>query len=191
MKDQIIKQIHDSIEVKKNIDIDTIEKSSRLMAEVLAAGNKILLCGNGGSAADCQHIAAELVIRFRSSVARNALPAISLTCDSSILTAGGNDIGFDNIFARQVEALGYQNDLLIGISTSGNSENVIRAIEAARKKQMKILGLLGMDGGKIAKMCDIAVTVNACETARIQESHLLIEHIWCDLIERILFPKFF
>jgi D-sedoheptulose 7-phosphate isomerase len=191
MKEQILKQINDSIEVKKTLDIAVIENSAKMLAECLKNGNKILLCGNGGSAADCQHIAAELVIRFRSSVVRPALPAIALTCDTSILTAGGNDIGFDNIFAQQVAALGNAGDILLGISTSGNSANVLNAINVAKGKNMKIIGLLGMTGGKILPLCDISIVVEHKETARIQESHLLIEHIWCDLIERILFPAQF
>ena len=191
MKEQILKQINESIETKKSLDILAIESSAKMLADCLRNGNKILLCGNGGSAADCQHIAAELMIRFRSSVIRPALPAIALTCDTSILTAGGNDIGFDNIFAQQVAALGNSGDILVGISTSGNSANVINAITVAKEKQMKVIGLLGMTGGKMLLLCDISITVEHQETARIQESHLLIEHIWCDLIERQLFPKQF
>jgi D-sedoheptulose 7-phosphate isomerase len=191
MKNKIIEQINESIRLKSQLDIAKIEKIARILAECLRNGNKILLCGNGGSAADCQHIAAELVIRFRSSVRRPALPAISLTCDTSILTAGGNDIGFDNIFAQQVAALGNENDILLGISTSGNSQNVINAINICKEKAIKTIGLLGMDGGQLAKICDFSIVVNHKETARIQESHLLIEHIWCDLIERILFPACF
>lgn len=191
MQNQIIKQINDSISTMESLDIQNVINAATLLTECLRSGNKILLCGNGGSAADCQHIAAELVIRFRSSVKRPALPAIALTTDSSILTAGGNDIGFDNIFAQQISALGAENDVLVGISTSGNSPNVINAINTAKEKKMKILGLLGMDGGKILPLCDIAIVVRHKETARIQESHLLIEHILCDLIERILFPEQF
>ena len=191
MEEQILKQINDSIETMKSLDISAIENSAKMLAECLRNGNKILLCGNGGSAADCQHIAAELVIRFRSSVVRPALPAIALTCDTSILTAGGNDIGFENIFAQQVAALGISGDILIGISTSGNSANVLNAITVAKEKGMKTVGLLGMTGGKMLSQCDISIVVLHKETARIQESHLLIEHIWCDLIERQLFPEQF
>ena len=191
MEEQILKQINDSIETMKSLDISAIENSAKMLAECLRNGNKILLCGNGGSAADCQHIAAELVIRFRSSVVRPALPAIALTCDTSILTAGGNDIGFENIFAQQVAALGNSGDILIGISTSGNSANVLNAITVAKEKGMKTVGLLGMTGGKMLSHCDISIVVSHKETARIQESHLLIEHIWCDLIERQLFQEQF
>ncbi|HOK14947.1 MAG TPA: SIS domain-containing protein, partial [Candidatus Kapabacteria bacterium] len=126
-----------------------IEKSAQMLADTLRNGGKILICGNGGSAADSQHIAAELVVRLRSHINRPALAAIALTVDSSILTAGGNDIGFDNIFARQVEALARPGDILIAISTSGNSENVLRAAQIARKMGVRTIGLLGKDGGKI------------------------------------------
>jgi D-sedoheptulose 7-phosphate isomerase len=118
-----------------------------------------------------------MVIRFRASVSRPSLPAIALTCDTSIITAAGNDIGFENIFAQQIAGLGNPKDILIGISTSGNSPNVINAIHSAKEKNMKIVGLLGQDGGKIRTMCDCAVVVHNNTTARIQESHILIEHI--------------
>lgn len=161
------------------------------LANRLSKNKKILICGNGGSAADSQHIAAELVIRFRSSVTRKALPAIALTVDPSIMTAGGNDIGFENVFARQVEAYGNAGDVLIGISTSGNSTNVINALKFAKSKEMLAIGLLGCDGGKILPLCDLSVVVPSNETALIQESHIMIGHIWCEIIEEILFPEFF
>ena len=191
MIEHIKQQINNSIEVKKSLNPDDIFKAAKIISDALKLGGKVLLCGNGGSAADCQHVAAELVIRFRSSVQRHSLPAIALTCDSSILTAGGNDIGFDNIFSRQIEGLGAKNDVLIGISTSGNSKNVINAVKIAKEKSIKTIGLLGCDGGELAKICDHSIIVNSHETARIQESHLLIEHILCDLIERILFSEQF
>jgi D-sedoheptulose 7-phosphate isomerase len=191
MLENIISQISDLTATIKALDITNINQASIVLADCLKNGNKILLCGNGGSAADCQHFAAEMVIRFRASVNRPALPAIALTCDTSILTAGGNDIGFDNIFAQQVSALGNKNDILIGISTSGTSKNVINAIQIAKEKEMKVVGLLGKEGGSILNMCDTAVVVNHNTTARIQEAHILIDHIWCDLIERQLFPKQF
>ena len=189
--ENIIAQITDSAALLKSLDANAIKDTAIMLAECLQNGNKILLCGNGGSAADCQHFAAEMVIRFRASVERPALPAIALTCDTSILTAGGNDIGFDNIFAQQVSAFGNKNDILIGISTSGNSPNVINAINIAKEKNMKVIGLLGKDGGSILKQCEAAVVVNHDITARIQEAHILIEHIWCDLIERQLFAEQF
>ncbi|MGQ9818970.1 MAG: D-sedoheptulose-7-phosphate isomerase [Candidatus Kapaibacteriales bacterium] len=161
------------------------------LANRLSQGKKILLCGNGGSAADSQHIAAELVIRFRSSVPRKALPAVALTVDPSIMTAGSNDIGFENVFARQVEAYGNDGDVLIGISTSGNSTNVLNAFKVAKSKKMLAIGLLGCDGGRILPFCDFSVVVPSDDTALIQESHIMIGHIWCEIIEEILFPEFF
>lgn len=186
--------ISQSIEVKEKLlrecagDIEAIGK---MLAESLSNKGKILFCGNGGSAADSQHLAAELVIRLRSSVNRPALAAIALTVDPSVMTAGGNDIGFDNVFARSVEALGRPGDVLIGISTSGNSENVLRAVNQAKSMGIKTVGLLGAGGGKILDVCDMSVTVPSKVTARIQESHILIGHIWCEMIEEILFPEFF
>lgn len=191
MNAHIISQINSSIETKKSLNIDSIAEAALVLAKCLGSGNKVLLCGNGGSAADCQHFVAELVIRFRSSVVRPALPAIDLTSNSSILTAGSNDIGFDNIFSQQVVALGRSGDVLIGISTSGNSPNVINAMTVAKSMNIYVIGLLGVDGGKAASLCDTSIIVNHKETARIQESHLLIEHILCDLIERQLYPDKF
>jgi D-sedoheptulose 7-phosphate isomerase len=161
------------------------------MAECLNSGDKILFCGNGGSAADSQHLAAELVVRLRSHINRRALPAIALTVDASIMTAGGNDIGFDNVFARAVEAYGREGDILIGISTSGNSENVHRAINQAKSQSMTVIGLLGGTGGKLLPECDFSVVVPSKVTARIQESHIMIGHIWCEMVEEILFPELF
>ncbi len=168
-----------------------IEKIGEILAETLAKGGKILLCGNGGSAADSQHLAAELVVRYRGDRNRRALPAIALTVDPSIATAGGNDIGFENVFARQVEALGQEGDALIAISTSGESENVFRAAKAAKKKGMTVVGLLGSGGGKIAAECDRSTIVPSRETARVQEAHIAIGHIWIDAIEEKLFPELF
>ena len=134
MTENIISQMLDSAETIKALDVSAINSAAIMLAECLKKGNKVLLCGNGGSAADCQHFAAEMVIRFRASVDRPGLPAIALTCDTSILTAGGNDIGFDNIFSQQVSALGNKDDILIGISTSGSSQNLINAIKVAKEK---------------------------------------------------------
>ncbi|MFA6569851.1 MAG: SIS domain-containing protein [Bacteroidota bacterium] len=186
--------ITESIQVKTKLleqctgQIETIGKK---LANALQKGGKILLCGNGGSAADSQHLAAELVVRLRSQINRKAIPAIALTVDTSILTAGGNDIGFENVFARGVEAYGSQGDVLIAISTSGNSENVIRAVDEAKKRKIMTIGLLGGSGGKLASQCDESVIVPSNITARIQESHILIGHIWCEMIEEILFPELF
>lgn len=157
----------------------------REIAERVKEGNKILLCGNGGSAADCQHIAAELVGRF--GMERRALPAIALTTDTSILTAVANDYSFDRIFERQVEALGQEGDVLIGISTSGNSENVVRAVEKAKEMEILTVGFLGRDGGKLAELVDHPLIVKSFSTPRIQEVHITLGHVLCDFIEKFLF----
>lgn len=186
--------------IKNSIDVkallmeqctDDIFACGVKLAETIKSGGKILFCGNGGSAADSQHIAAELVIRFRGNVNRAAIPAISLTVDPSIMTAGGNDIGFDNIFAREVEALGRSGDAIVGISTSGKSENVFRAFQQAKRQGMTTIGLLGCGGGKIKDISDFSVVVPSDTTARIQESHILTGHIWCEIIEEYLFPEMF
>lgn len=187
-KNSVSEEITQSIETKQKLMqycSDDIYETAIKLAEVIKSGNKILLCGNGGSAADSQHIAAELVVRLRSEVNRPAIPALALTVDSSILTAGGNDIGFDNVFARGVEAYGQKGDVLIAISTSGNSENVIRAVDMAKKKGLMTIGLLGNEGGKLKAKCDDFVVVPSNVTARIQESHILIGHIWCRIIEEV------
>ncbi len=155
------------------------------LASVIAQGGKILFCGNGGSAADAQHLAAELVVKLQND--RRPLPAIALTTDTSILTAAGNDYGFREVFARQVLALGTKQDALVGISTSGQSENVLAAITAAKGKGVCTVGLLGRDGGAIAQACDFAVVVPEHDTQRIQECHILIGHLWMELIEYELF----
>lgn len=160
-----------------------------LISEAYRGGSKVLLCGNGGSAADCQHIAAELMIRLSHDLNRPALPAIALTTDTSNLTAGGNDIGFENIFARLIEGLGHRGDVLIGISTSGNSPNIIKAVEAARKKEMKVVCLLGGTGGKLKTLADVDVVIPSSNTQRIQEGHITVAHIMCELVERELFGK--
>lgn len=186
--------IKESIEVKTQLlskCLHDISVTGKLLAEATLSGNKILICGNGGSAADAQHIAAELVIRYRGSVNRNAIPAIALTVDPSIMTAGGNDIGYENIFARLVEAYGKKGDVLVGISTSGKSPNVLKAVKEATERGLHTIGLLGGNGGEIAAHCDKSVIVPSSVTARIQESHITIGHIWCDIIERTLFENMF
>lgn len=191
---KIIESISESIAVKTKLMtscMDSIAETGLVLAECVKKGGKILLCGNGGSAADSQHLAAELVVRLRGHINRRAIAAIALTVDTSILTAGGNDIGFDNIFARGVEAYGAKGDALIAISTSGVSENVYRAAVEAKKRGMKVIGLLGKDGGQILGVCDLAVVVPSSNTARIQESHIMVGHIWCETIEEILFPELF
>jgi phosphoheptose isomerase len=166
----------------------SIAKAADLIAKVYLSGRKLLLCGNGGSAADCQHMAAEFVSRLSKDLDRRALPAIALTTDTSFLTAFSNDCGFEGIFERQVEALGSAGDVLIGISTSGNSSNVLRAIEAARKKDMHTITLTG-NGGRLSAMADIAIAVPSSDTQYIQEAHLAVEHIVCELVEFVLFRE--
>ncbi|MCX8056658.1 MAG: SIS domain-containing protein [Ignavibacteria bacterium] len=158
-----------------------------LLVNTYKSGKKLLLVGNGGSAADCQHIATELMIRLNHHIKRPALPAIALTTDTSNLTAGGNDIGYENVFARNVEGLGNEGDVLWAISTSGNSPNIIKAIEVARSKKMFVLGLTGLTGGKMSNMCDVIIKVPSESTQRIQEGHLTIEHIICELVELELY----
>ena len=160
---------------------DDIQYASELCIETLKNGNKILLCGNGGSAADAQHIAAELTGRYKTE--RKGLPAIALTTDTSALTAIANDYGYERIFDRQVEALARKGDLLIGISTSGNSENVLRAFKAANEIGCKTIGLSGRDGGKMNDDCDLNIVIPSNNTPRIQEMHILIGHIICQLID--------
>jgi D-sedoheptulose 7-phosphate isomerase len=165
-----------------------VARAAELMVSVLTGGNKLLTCGNGGSAADAQHFAAEVVGRFERE--RKALPAVALTTDTSILTAVGNDYGFESIFARQMEGLGTPVDCLVGISTSGNSKNVMLAVEVAKDRGIKCIGLLGKGGGEILGKCDLAVVVPGSNTARIQEAHIFIIHFWAAWIERELFgPK--
>jgi D-sedoheptulose 7-phosphate isomerase len=163
---------------------EKVQQAGLLAAQTLRSGGKILLCGNGGSAADCQHLAAELTGRFLQD--RRPLAAISLSTDTSALTCIGNDYSFDEIFARQVAGLGRAGDLLIGISTSGNSRNVIRAVEEAHKIGVQSLGLLGRDGGQLNNLCQHAIVVPSHVTARIQECHILIGHTLCGLIEQEL-----
>lgn len=158
-----------------------IVKAAEVITACLKSGGKLLFFGNGGSAADAQHLAAEFVGRF--VIERKGLPAIALTTDSSILTAVGNDYGFDQVFSRQLEALGRPGDVAIGISTSGNSPNVIDALARARKIGLTGIGLAGKDGGKMPQTADISIIVPSAVTARIQECHIAIGHIWCELVD--------
>ena len=188
MVNEISRQMKAHIEVVRSVEeqlAEAITASVAMLVDALRNGKKILLMGNGGSAADAQHFAAEMVGRFLME--RKALPAIALTTDTSILTAVGNDYGFDEIFKRQVEALAEPGDVVFGISTSGKSVNVKRAIEAGKNIGAKTLGLLGCDGGDIASVVDLHLTVPCTETPRIQEAHLVIIHIICDLVEKGLF----
>jgi D-sedoheptulose 7-phosphate isomerase len=159
----------------------TIEESAKLCITCLQNNGKIILFGNGGSAGDAQHISAELVGRYKKE--RRGLPALALTTDSSALTCIGNDYGYNKVFSRQVEALANENDLVIGISTGGTSENVIKGLEAAKKIGCKTVGFSGRGGGEFSSICDVNIIVPAKDTARIQEMHILIGHIICQLID--------
>mgnify|MGYP003388617066 CR=1 FL=1 len=167
-----------------------IEKAGMIMVQSLLSGNKILSCGNGGSAGDAQNFASELLNRYETE--RPSLPAIALTTDSSTVTSIANDYSFDEIFSKQIRALGSQGDVLLAISTSGNSKNVIKAIEAAVARDMPIIALTGRDGGDIAGLLgenDVEIRVPAQRTARIQEVHLLVIHCLCEIIDSTLFPQ--
>lgn len=190
-KSRFIKEsLNESANLKKQI-LEICEKdilqAVDLLVNAFKNGKKLLLIGNGGSAADCQHIATELMIRLSHHIKRPALPAIALTTDTSNLTAGGNDIGYENVFARNVEGLGNEGDVLWAISTSGNSPNIIKAIEMAKSKKMYVLGLSGLTGGKMNNLCDVIIKVPSENTQRIQEGHLTIEHIICELVELELY----
>lgn len=158
-----------------------------IIAQAYRAGGKVLFCGNGGSAADCQHLATELMIRLNHDIQRPALAALSLCTDASNMTAGGNDIGFDNVFARNVEGLGAPGDVLVGISTSGRSRNVALAVEKARERGMRTVALLGGTGGTIRELCDVAIVVPSTNTQRIQETHITLGHIICETVEQLLY----
>jgi D-sedoheptulose 7-phosphate isomerase len=161
-----------------------IEAAGTLIWDALKSGNKILLCGNGGSAADAQHIAAELVGRYEEQ--RRAFPAISLTTDTSALTAVSNDYGFEEVFARQVEALAVAGDVLIAISTSGKSPSVVKAADQARARGCKTIALTGCTGEPLTAHCDLAVVVPSDRTSRVQEAHITIGHLWCEMVDRAL-----
>lgn len=160
---------------------ETIKACAELLIDSCKAGNKVLICGNGGSAADAQHIATEFVGRYETE--RRALPAIALTTDTSALTALANDYDFERIFARQVEALASEGDVLIAISTSGNSRNVIAAVMKAREIGCKVVGMTGAAGKKLASLCDACIMVPSTRTARIQEAHITVAHIWCEMVD--------
>ncbi len=181
--------VTDSLEVKRRFfdeHADDVQRAAEMIAAVFNAGGKLLLFGNGGSAADAQHIAGELVNRFL--LKRRALPAVALTTDGGVLTCIANDTGFENVFARQIEALGAKGDICLAISTSGTSPNIVAACEQAREQGIRVIGLLGRDGGSVKSLCDLALIVESDDTQRIQETHNLIGHILCELIEAQLFP---
>ena len=189
MKSIIEQIVKESIEVKDAFfasHASDIETCAQKMTRALKNNKKILLFGNGGSAADCQHIAAEFINRFQME--RHPLPAIALTTDTSVITSIGNDYAFEDIFKKQVQALGMEGDVAIGISTSGNSPNVVKAIDEANQMNLMTIGFSGRSG-RLETICDQAFCVNSKITARIQEVHILLAHILCDLTERMLFSE--
>jgi len=190
MKNYIKEQIKLSFETKQNIYqndelLNKIVEVAQKCVELYKGDKKTILAGNGGSAADAQHIAAELVGRYGFD--RPSIPSLALTTDTSNLTAIGNDYGYDKVFSRQLEGMGQSGDIFIGISTSGNSENILNAFDVAKNKNILSVALVGKDGGEMAKMADIALVVPSDSTPRIQESHILIGHILCDIIEKEIF----
>ena len=191
MKENIKNQILESAKIKKemvNIGVESIEKAAELLIESIKAGGKILWCGNGGSAADAQHLATELMGGM-SDHDRMPIPSIALTTDSSFITAWSNDTDFDSIFSRQVQGLGEEGDVLVGISTSGNSENVINALKQAKYKNLKTIAFAGKTGGSLDGIADITIKVPSDNTQRIQESHIMIGQILCSLIEISIMKK--
>ena len=190
MTDRISAIVANSLQVKSRFFeayAADVERAAHVVSEALKAGKKLLIFGNGGSAADSQHVAGELVNRFLQQ--RRALPAIALTTDGGVLTCIGNDTGFENVFARQIEALGNEGDVCLAISTSGQSANIVVACERARAQGIQVIGLLGRDGGRVAALCDVALIVPSDDTQRIQETHNLVGHILCELIESEMFPR--
>ena len=190
MTDRISSAVATSLDAKRRFfDLHTneVERAAEMISEALKSGGKLLTFGNGGSAADAQHIAGELVNRFLRK--RRGLPAIALTTDGGVLTCIANDTGFENVFARQIEAIGTKGDVYLAISTSGQSANIVVACEQARSQEIRVIGLLGRDGGRVAPRCDLALVVPSEDTQRIQETHNLIGHILCELIESEIFPE--
>jgi D-sedoheptulose 7-phosphate isomerase len=190
MKELVQKQLAQSIATMQAVladehIADTLVSIGELTAKAMKSGKKLLVAGNGGSAADAQHLVAEFVVRL--TVNRPALRAIALTTDSSILTATGNDFGYDHLFERQVEALGQPGDVFLGISTSGNSTNIIKALHQAKKIGVTTIGFTGNDGGKMRDLCDHNIIIPSAVTMNIQESHLALEHIFCMIVERFTF----
>lgn len=186
----VFEHINDSITVKTNllnnkVVLGLIADAANKITMAYNAGNKTLLAGNGGSAADAQHIAGEFVSRFYFD--RPGLPSIALNTDSSIVTAIGNDYGYEKLFSRQIQAQGKEGDVFLGISTSGNSQNILKALEICKEKNIFSIGLTGGEGGKMADLCDICIKVPSSETPRIQECHILIGHIICCIVEEEIF----
>lgn len=187
----VLKSLKDSIKTKEKFltkkNAALVVQSAEAIVEAFKAGGKLLVAGNGGSAADAQHLAAEFVNRFE--IERPPLPALALTTDSSNITSIGNDYSFDQIFSKQVRALGKENDVFLAISTSGNSPNVTKAVEVAKSMGIKVIALTGKGGGDLAKKADILLNVDAKVTARIQEVHITVCHILCELVDHMLFQK--
>lgn len=184
--------LHESSQVKLKILENCKQEildSINVIVSAYKNGNKVLLCGNGGSAADSQHLAAEFMVRLSHDISRPALGAIALSTDTSFLTAGGNDIGFENIFARAVEGIGKSGDILIAISTSGNSGNVIKAVEKAKEIGLVSIGFLGGNGGKLKNLVDYPIVIPSNSVQRIQEGHITIGHIICESVERELYSS--
>ncbi len=173
----------------KNDYPDKVVFLAKLMADIIAGGGKVLVCGNGGSAAECQHFAAEMVVRLTEKSERSPLPAIALTTDTSVLTACANDYGFDRVFSRQVEALGRKGDMLLALSTSGNSDNLTSAVATARDIQMETVALLGRGGGQLAELVNVAIVIPSQSVLRIQEEHLYILHQLVELVQEMLSPE--
>ena len=187
MREDIVKRIEENISVKKNILndthlIDTIERAATVVVTAIKNGNKVIFCGNGGSAADSQHLAAELIGKFYFN--RRSLPAVSLTVNTSMITAIGNDFGFNKVFARQLEGIGKAGDVLIGLSTSGNSENVVEAFRLAKEIGISTIAFTGESGGILRNLADILINVPSNDTPRIQEAHIMVGHIICELVEK-------
>jgi D-sedoheptulose 7-phosphate isomerase len=188
MRDVILKILEESLKVKEKFvqdNTDAIAEVAQKMANCFKVGNKLLLFGNGGSAADAQHIAAEFVNKFQ--IERPPLAALALTTDTSILTSIGNDYHFNDIFSKQIRALGKKGDMAVGISTSGNSLNVVKAMGVAREMGLYTVGLTGCGGGSMKACSDVIFVVDSAVTARIQETHITVGHLLCELVERILF----
>ena len=192
MNDDLIRQrIDEAVSVKQALLADEhvgfTRDCAQLIVDALRAGNKVLFCGNGGSSADATHLAAELLGRFKYD--RDPLPAFSLTDNTASITAIANDVGYERAFSRQVRGLGVEGDVLIALSTSGTSPNVVDAVEAAREIGMRTVGMTGADGGRLPELCDLCLRVPSEDTARIQEGYMLAAHTVCELVERALFPE--
>ena len=188
MKEEIAQIFRESADLKLRFirqNTELLAQVVRMIVEAFKSGNKVLLFGNGGSAADAQHIAGEFVNRFL--IERPPLPAIALTTDTSVLTSISNDYGYEDSFSKQVKALGKEGDVAVGISTSGSAANVIKAVRVAREMGIKTVGLSGRDGGELAKVVDVAIVVDAQATPRIQEVHITIGHVICEMVDRMLF----